>query len=213
MNQILNTKTYNGKKKLKHNLFKLQLYFSISVIAIVIITIFVYLKNLSQKENISNSLMKNYNIYKLYSSSNLYNNYHKYTYISNSNNTIFGIIEIPSINIYYPIFSNLNEELLKISPCKFFGEYPNQNSNICIAGHNYNNSMFFSNISRLNINDKIYIFDNAGKKYVYTINNIYEVNESDLSPIFDYEKNEKILTLITCNNINFNRIIVRAKQY
>lgn len=123
-----------------------------------------------------------------------------------------GIIEIPKINLYYPIFSYLTEDLLKIAPCKFYGNTPNVNGNICIAGHNYDNSLFFSKISTLSPNDEIYIFDNYGKQYVYLVSHIYEVADSDLSPIFNYEENEKILTLITCNNFNSNRIILKAKQ-
>ena len=123
----------------------------------------------------------------------------------------FGIIEIPKINLYYPVFSHLTEELLKISPCKFYGDSPNVNGNICIAGHNYDNSLFFSKISTLSQNDEIYIFDNNGTQYTYLVYAIYEVNQSDLSPIFDYEANEKILTLVTCNHLNSNRIILKAK--
>lgn len=124
----------------------------------------------------------------------------------------FGIIEIPKINLYYPIFSYLTEDLLKISPCKFYGDTPDVNGNICIAGHNYNNSLFFSKISDLSQNDEIYIFDNNGTKYVYMVYDMYEVIDSNLSPIFDYERNKKTLTLITCNNFNSNRIILKAIQ-
>lgn len=124
----------------------------------------------------------------------------------------FGIIEIPKINLYYPVFSHLTEDLLKIAPCKFYGEQPDIDGNICIAGHNYDNSLFFSKLSTLSLNDKIYIFDNAGTEYVYWVNDIYEVSNSDLSPIYNYEKNQKILTLVTCNNFNSNRIILKANQ-
>ncbi len=124
----------------------------------------------------------------------------------------FGIIEIPKINIYYPIFSELNDELLKIAPCKFSGEHPSKNSNICIAGHNYHNSTFFSKINILNNDDEIYIYDNNGKKYIYLIYKKYEIEASNLSPIFDYNKNEKLLTLFTCDNFGENRIVICAKQ-
>ena len=124
----------------------------------------------------------------------------------------FGIIQIPKIDLYYPVFSHLTEELLKASPCKFYGDTPSVNGNIAIAGHNYDNRLFFSKLSSLSSNDIIYIFDNNGFKYVYLVYNIYEVPSSDLSPVLNYEQNEKILTLVTCNNFNNNRIIVRAKQ-
>ena len=211
MNQILSTKINNINKS-KGNWFKIQLYFSVIITIVIIIFIFLYINNLSKNEKLSNTLIKNYNISKLYSSNTSYTN-------SNEDNnldyfhSIFGKIEIPKIGISYPIFSHFSEELLKVSPCKFFGESLNKNSNICIAGHNYDNSMFFSKLSSLDLDDEIFIFDNNGKKYIYKVKSIYEVDESDLSPIFNYENNEKILTLVTCNNINSNRIILRAKQY
>jgi len=46
--------------------------------------------------------------------------------------------------------------------------------------------------------------------YRYFVEKVYEVNNSDFSPIYDYDKNGMFLTLITCNNVNNNRIIVRA---
>ena len=131
--------------------------------------------------------------------------------ISNQNN-LFGIIEIPKINLYYPIFSNLTEENLKVAPCKFYGDTLKDKTNICIAGHNYNNEMFFSKINLLEQGDEVFINDNIGTKYTYIVIEKYEVKEDDLSPIFNYNKNEKILTLITCNNFNNNRFIIKAKQ-
>lgn len=102
--------------------------------------------------------------------------------------------------------------MLKIAPCRFSGESLVENDNICIAGHNYDNSLFFSKIGDLSTGDEILIFDNSGKEYVYYVYDIYEVDQHDLSPIFDYDNTTKTLTLVTCNNLNSNRIIVRAEQ-
>ena len=66
--------------------------------------------------------------------------------------------------------------------------------------------------STLTVNDEIYLYDISSNKYVYKVFELSEVLESDLSPIFDYNGNFKQLTLITCNNFNSNRIIVKAKQ-
>lgn len=102
--------------------------------------------------------------------------------------------------------------MLKIAPCKFSGTNLNDYSNICIAGHNYNNNMFFSKISNLNSNDIIYLYSNTNIKYTYKIYSIFEIDTSDISSITNKEPNKKILTLLTCNNINNKRIIVQAKQ-
>ncbi len=208
MNQILSTKK-KEKKKSNKILFKFQFVISIMIIAILLIFIFYYFLSLQKKEKLSKKIIGNYNIYKLY------HNYSQEDMKNSENkpeNELFGVLEIPKINIYYPIFSHLNEELLKTSPCKFFGKSPDVNGNICIAGHNYNNSMFFSNLSLLKREDKIYIYDNLENKYIYSVFNCYEVNESDLSPIFNYNPSSKELTLVTCNNTNQNRIIIKARQ-
>ena len=206
MNQILSTKLEKNKKNSeKKNWFQFQLTFSIIIIVILISSGFFYFYHLTKKEDFSDNLIANYNIYRLYSTPQDNSN-------QASSNDLFGIIEIPKINLYYPVFSHLTEDLLKISPCKFYGDSLEANGNICIAGHNYDNSLFFSKLSTLSKNDEIFIYDNNGKQYIYLVYDIYEVTESDLSPIFDYEENEKTLTLVTCNNFNSNRIILKAQQ-
>lgn len=208
MNQILypgfgkSEKTNKIKKNVKF--FKAQFAISFIFFFTFIIFLTIYIFTLKNKEQISKELIQNYDIYRLYNtitSENL-----------NNENKLFGIIEIKKINIYYPIFNDINEDLLKIAPCKFYGKSLQENGNICIAGHNYNNSMFFSNINKLDYSDIIYIFDNSGNKYEYFVTDIYEVEPSNLSPVLEYEKNSKELTLVTCNNINNKRIIVRATQ-
>lgn len=205
MNQILVT-SFNNKKENK-KIFKVQFVISIAIIIFAICFFIYYLYSLKTSENFSKKIISNYNISTLYSSNKKNNEIQ-----SSAENSIFGIIEIPKINIYYPVFSYLSEENLKVSPCKLYGTNLNENTNICIAGHNYNNDMFFSNIDKLQNGDEIYIYNNNGFKYIYIVFGKYEVKENDLSPIYNYNKNEKTLTLITCNNLNNNRIIIKAKQ-
>lgn len=205
MNQILVT-SFNNKRENK-KIFKVQFVISIAIIIFAICFFIYYLYSLKTSENFSKKIISNYNISTLYSS-NKKNNETQ----SSAENSIFGIIEIPKINIYYPVFSFLSEENLKVSPCKLYGTNLNENTNICIAGHNYNNDMFFSNIDKLQNGDEIYIYNNNGFKCIYKVFGKYEVKENDLSPIYNYNKNEKTLTLITCNNLNNNRIIIKAKQ-
>ena len=164
---------------------------------------FLYFRqNLLNEEKFSSTILENYNITKLYSNSDSY---------VNKESSIIGIIEIKKLNVYYPIFSSYNEEWLKISPCRFYGPEPGNFGNLCIAGHNYDNNKFFSKISSLETNDEIIIYNDFQKKFIYSVFNIYEVKNTDLSPIYDFDKNSKNLTLITCNNLNDNRIIVRAQ--
>ena len=222
MNQILSTNLDNNNKLNKDNLnnnnnnintkfsnlnknfFRLQFVISIIIIIVIISFSIYYIYSINNKEKMSKKLIGNYNIYKLYANVEKEQEFPE--------NNLFGIIEIPKINLYYPVLSNLTEENLKVSPCKFYGTTLNDNTNICIAGHNYNNDLFFSKINLLELNDEIYIYDNTGLKYTYLVEKNYEVKEDDLSPISNCNHNEKTLTLITCNNLNNIRFIIKAKQ-
>lgn len=205
-----------SKKKMSKKTFNVQ--FFLSIIAIIIITIvFLYYKiTLNNEESFANLLINNYSITKLYSNNNNDNNSNKdYSNESLPADTIIGIIEIPTLNVSYTIFNGLDDELLKTSPCKFYGDFPNSNNtdnlNLCIAGHNYDNNKFFSNIKDLNINDKIILHDNFDNKYMYSVVKNYEVKSDDLSPVYTTITDSYELTLVTCNNLNKNRIIIKAK--
>lgn len=202
MNQILITKTLIEKEK---NKFKVIFILSIVFIIVFILSICYSIFVIKKSENNSDYLIGNYNIYKLYSNNSNDNN-------DEVKNLIFGTIEIPKININYPVFSDLSDENLKISPCKFYGPNINEFGNICIAGHNYDNNKFFSNLKNLDLNDNIFLYNTYNQKYAYIIYQKYEVKENDLSPIFKQSSQIKELTLVTCNNINHNRLILKAKQ-
>ncbi len=207
MNQILyvknnkNNNSINIKKK--KFVFKTQFLFSVILFfTIILIYIFVKYNNEQSYDNYTSQISNNYQVYRLYSN--------KSNKIEFTEASVIGSIDIPKIDISYPIISNLNEKLLKISPCRFYGDISDK-SNLCIAGHNYDNDKFFSKIHYLRMNDQIIITDNNNKKYRYTVFNNYEVDTSDLSPI--YKKTNvytKELTLVTCNNINNKRIIIKA---
>ena len=179
-NQILSTRI---NKKSNKKFFKFQFLISIFIIVILIGFICYSSISLLKKEQMSKNITSNYSIYKLYSNNSKSN---ESSYTQNIQNEFFGTIEIPKINLYYPVFSHLNEELLKVSPCKFYGDSPKVFGNICIAGHNYDNSMFFSNLSLLNIDDEIYLYDTDNKKYIYKIsgNKFHVRNNSSNMCIF-----------------------------
>ena len=214
MNQILQTKSKKKINKLTPFL-KTQFYISFFIFAIIIFYLIFSLQKLYKNESYSNSILSNYNLTRLYSNtlseeSNDSNDFFTITENSIDGNSIIGIIEIKSINLYYPVFSSYSDESLKISPCRFYGPEPGKTGNICILGHNYNNNKFFSKVNLLNKDDEIILYNNSQKVFSYFVENVYEVKNDDFSPIYDYDKNKKQLTLITCNNINNNRIIVRA---
>ena len=111
-------------------------------------------------------------------------------------------------DLEYAVFNRLTDELLKISPCKFYGNNMEEKGNICIAGHNYNDDRFFGKIDELELKDKIALYDLQGEKYEYIVFDIFETDENDTS-VLENTKNYE-LTLVTCNNSNKKRVIVKA---
>lgn len=200
MNQILFVKT-NSKK------YKIQLAISL----IILITSFsfwlCYYLSAKSKNNFSDSLLNSFNIERIYSDNEGYT----VVELDSNSTTVIGIIEIPNINIKYPILSNINDELLKISPCRFYGPLPNERGNLCIAAHNYDDNRFFGNLYKLNIGDTINIYDYSNNVTHYYVYDKFESSEKDTSCISQDVQVSQELTLITCNNLNKNRLIVKAK--
>lgn len=123
MNQIIFN--YDNKNNVNNNYSKLyfkykkKFYFIIFIFLIIaILIIFSYIiynkYTIYKKNQNSNNMINTYNISTLYSSDNHYSS------IQLSNNiSIIGLVEIPSLNISYPILSQSDDELLKISVCRF----------------------------------------------------------------------------------------------
>ena len=182
-------------------------FMSSSIICLIIVfyLIFSFIIRIKNKQ-------KTIEIYNKYNIISNYSSYQNPNAIKLSDNIyIIGLIEIPEINISYPILSNCNENLLKISVCKFSGPMPNKIGNMCIAGHNYKNNLMFSNLNKLNIGDLIYITDLNNIKKEYTIYEKTEVSAYDLEGIKNTNSTE--ITLITCNSTNNSkRILIKAKM-
>lgn len=196
MNQILVTKM--NKKKSKY-FFKIQFIISIVIVIFFVGYLIYNYNNDKNMEYISSVLNKNIEISKIYYPEK----------INLENNLYLGKIRIKKINLEYPIFSNFNEELLKIAPCRFYGSNIEEKGNICIAGHNYNDERFFSRITELEIKDEIKLIDLNENEYTYIVFDIFETDENDINSVIK-KKKEFELTLLTCNNSNKKRIIVKA---
>lgn len=121
-----------------------------------------------------------------------------------------GRINIPKINVDYPILSETTTELLKIAPCKFWGADPNQVGNFCIVGHNYRNNLFFSKVPNLEYGDIIEITDLSGKTVQYSVYNKYIVDPDDTACTTQLTNGRTEITLITCTNDSKQRYIIKA---
>lgn len=209
MNQILvinNNINYTKNLLIKNKFYLFLFFFSISIgIVLSFNLIYSHFNRISKLQE-TNMLKNKYNI------GILYTNNTNYTSLTVSNNiSIIGSIEIPKINISYPIIEKTNKDLLKVSLCRYSGPLPNRIGNLCIAGHNYNNNTFFSNLHKLNIGDFFYITDLNTTELKYTIYEKFVVKENNLNCIEN--TNDIEVTLITCyNNDNSKRLIIKAKM-
>lgn len=225
MNQILEPelkeKIYNNKlienKKpsIRMNNYKLLfvIFSSIAIFLTIFLLIRLYFQN--KKEDLSKKLISQYSISTIYAnesssypfvdSKKLQNNLEKTPFV-------IGMIKINKISLNYPILSSTTKELLEISLCRFTGPMPNETGNLCIAGHNYVDYKFFSRLHELNINDTIEIYDLTGKMLKYNIFDIYETEPNNINCTNQDTNNNRIVTLLTCNNVNGKRLIVVAKE-
>ena len=112
--------------------------------------------------------------------------------------SIDAILEIPKIDISYPVIGEYTESNLNIAPTKLAGPEPNKIGNYVIIAHNNWNNDFFSNLHKLEKNDTVKLTDTSGKTSTYSVYDIYEINQNDFSCL-DQDTNKKTeLTLITC---------------
>lgn len=126
--------------------------------------------------------------------------------------SIVGIVNIPKINCRYPIIAETTDPMLKVSVCKFWGSAPNEVGNLCIIGHNYKNSKFFSKVPSLIVGDIIEITDLSGRTLQYKAYDIYTVDPSDTRCTTQLTQGKKEVTLITCTNDTKQRVIVKCTE-
>ena len=122
----------------------------------------------------------------------------------NRNDLYDAILSIPQINLMRGIYTkedkkNNIEENIMIHKDSI---YPNiDNSNVILIAHSGNSSIsFFKNLSKLN-EDSLIEFYYKHVKYVYKINNWYDVDKNGEVEI-KKETNKKTITLITCSQID-----------
>ena len=123
-----------------------------------------------------------------------------------------GTINIPSIGVNYPILSETTTELLKISPCKFWGADPNQVGNFCIVGHNYRNRLFFSKVPTLEEGDIIEITDLSGVTLEYIIYDKFTIEPDNTECTSQRTNGRKEVTIITCTDDGSQRVVVKARE-
>ena len=211
MNQILGfNNTYNSNLD-KKNKKALSFLFIVSILFLIFLLFMFFFRIyfLSFKDENAQTLAGSFSISRMYSNNADYSA-SKEDSSAISTPFVIGIIKIDSLEIDYPILSEVSDELLEIAPCRFAGPLPNEVGNLCIAGHNYIDNTFFAKISNLEQNDEILIYDLSGNCVKYIVIDKFEVDSSDLSCTSQDTQGRRLVTLMTCNSLKGTRIIVRA---
>lgn len=123
-----------------------------------------------------------------------------------------GIIEIPKINIKYPIIDHTNEETMKVSITKFWGPQANEIGNYTVAGHNNKDGTMLGKTKYLQIGDKIKLTNLKNETIEYEVFKIYSIDPDDVRCVESVESGTREVTLITCTNGHKNRLVTKARQ-
>ena len=126
--------------------------------------------------------------------------------------TVDAILNIPSLDINYPVISDTSDELLKISLNKFWGGQPNSVGNYCIVGHNYDGKdIMFGKLNRIKNGDIVELEDYTGKTVEYKVYNIFIVDPTDVACTSQLTNGKVEMTLITCAEGGRRRLVVKCR--
>jgi len=208
-----NHKFQTLKNFMKQRKYQLQFLISCIIATVFLFLLFWKLYQNQQQEKIAKELLNNYQLTTLYSTNSPYETNKINSNVATQTPFVIGMIKIDKINLSYPILSAISDELLKVSLCRFAGPTPNETGNLCIAGHNYIDNRFFSNLEELTIGDLIEIYGLTGQKQEYHVVKKYEVDAKDLSCTNQNVGENKVVTLLTCNNSNNSkRLVIQAEE-
>lgn len=124
---------------------------------------------------------------------------------------VLGLIVIDKLKLEKNILDKTTDEALNLSVTKFYGPELNEEGNLCITGHNYEE--LFAHLNELQLKDTFYIIDKANaKKVTYEIYDKYTVSPTDLDCLNQETQGKREVTLITCNPGGTTRLIIKARE-
>lgn len=126
--------------------------------------------------------------------------------------TMDGVLEIPKINLRYPILDRATDASMKVAVGINYGVGLNKVGNTVIMGHNSKNGLFFSNLNKLTNGDPVYVTDNDDLKVKYTIYNMYETTAEDLDYFTRDTGGKREISLSTCLEDSSERLVIWARE-
>ncbi len=125
---------------------------------------------------------------------------------------VVGIIEIPKLNLQYPIIDHTDESAMKVSITKFWGNNVNDIGNFSMAGHNNLDGTMFGGTKNLEVGDIIKMTDLSGHTIDYKIFDKYIIDPNDVECVKSIQGDTREITTITCKNGRSNRLVLKARE-
>lgn len=125
---------------------------------------------------------------------------------------VVGTIEIPAINLKYPVLERVTPDSIELSVAMLMGPGLNEIGNTVIVGHNYRNGSFFGSNDKLVLGDKVYITDTSGRRIQYNIYNIYNTTPDDADYAERDTNGKREISLSTCSDNSKSRLVIWAVE-
>lgn len=191
------------EKKLK-NPYKIILLFLFVILINLLIFKVKFNHNIANKEVIITKLAE------ILPNNNILSNEFQ---VNSKNSKQQTILIIPKINLKKELVdkdsneNDVNKNILTIRETTFPSE--NDYSHVILAAHSgYGNVSYFKNLTKLEINDEIYLYYNENK-YIYKITAFYEIEKTGQMMLHPVSNND--ITLITCLKGQNKQIIYQGK--
>ncbi len=125
---------------------------------------------------------------------------------------VIGLIEIPAIDLEYPILEKTTKLAMATSISRYYGGEINEYGNVSLAGHNNYSGTMFGRNKNLKKGDDVLLTDLTGKTLRYEIYDIFVTHPDDTKVLETKDKTIREVTLITCKNGRSERLIIKAKE-
>lgn len=130
--------------------------------------------------------------------------------INNNNIHSIGAISVPEVDLQLPILYGISNTNLAIGAGTMKENMKLGKGNYALAGHNMNNNTtLFSPLTKAEKGMKMYT-TNYKRVYTYSIKKIFIIEASQVEVIED-KKDQRLLTLVTCNYDGSKRLIVQGE--
>lgn len=125
---------------------------------------------------------------------------------------VIGLIEIPAIDLEYPILEKTTKLAMATSISRYYGGEINEYGNVSLAGHNNYSGTMFGRNKDLKKGDDVLLTDLTGNTLRYEIYDIFVTHPDDTEVLETKDKTIREVTLITCKNGRSERLIIKAKE-